>query len=65
MKSSLLLNLKRAKKEKANRVIIYYSGHGDEDTGGWVTYKPTNLGMSGVRVTMTEILNIVKDSKFN
>lgn len=43
-------NLAKAKSEKYDRVIVYYSGHGDRETGGWVTYKPESAGLNGARI---------------
>ena len=50
-----------AKKDDADRVMIYYSGQGDKDTGGFVTYGGS-LSLSSVRLEMKEILEIVKKS---
>ena len=58
MKQTILRNFIIAKEEKADRVIIYYSGHGDVDTGGWITYGGS-IGINSVRLQMHEVLNIV------
>ena len=57
LKNILRKNLLKAIDDKVDRVFIYYSGHGDLDTGGWVTYKPS-ISLSGVRITIEEILDI-------
>jgi hypothetical protein len=52
-------NFEQAKKDDADRVLIYYSGHGDKDTGGWVTYNDGGININNTRLTMFEILDII------
>ena len=57
LKNTLRKIFKKAIDEQVDRVIIYYSGHGDRDTGGWITYKG-DISMNGIRVTIKEVLDI-------
>ena len=57
LKNTLIKNLKKAIEEQVDRVIIYYSGHSDRDTGSWITYKG-DISMNGIRVTIEEVLDI-------
>ena len=58
-------NLAEAKEKKYDRVLVYYSGHGDRETGGWVTYNGDTTSLKGTRIEMKEILELVNESKYN
>ena len=57
--------LTMAVENKASRFFLYYTGHGDPDTGGWKTYsKEISLEVTVNLVTIQEILDVVKETRF-
>ena len=58
-------NFAKAHNSKIDRILIYYSGHGDKPTGGWVTYGKLTMTFNGVRIVISEILNIAKETNYS
>ncbi len=49
LKETILNNFRSAKDEDVDRVLIYYPGHADEETGGWISYGGTS-GLNCIRL---------------
>ena len=51
---------------KASRFFLYYTGHGDSETGGWKTFlKELSLEFTANTISIEEILDVVKETKFS
>jgi hypothetical protein len=52
----------QAKEEEADSFLLYYSGHGDEETGGWICHlDEVSFDINDGRVNIEEILDMFKE----
>ena len=58
--------VKLAMKEGADVFMLYYSGHGDLDTGGWIcSLEEMCIDIEDAYVTIEEVLDIFQRHKFD
>ena len=71
MMKKLENDIEEAKHENYDSVLIYYTGHGESEFGGWVTYSGEDnsgsgdLSVDGCRIKITEVLDKIKEIGYN
>lgn len=60
-------NTKNCMNDNIDKILIYYSGHGKEEDGSWVTYtnKTEGLDMEEYCIKIEEVLDTIKKCGFN
>ena len=65
MKDKLDLAIKEAINKKCNSFVIYYSGHGSIEHGGWmINLEKASLDMFESIVTLDEVLKVIDESEY-